>query len=315
MKYLKLYEGFITEEDLIDTYGIEGSLDKGKKFILLSGPSASGKTYLASQKGVVHWYEDLNADKILIGTDNFGGDNQPVKKALEKLLFDNGLVELSKSFKTYEDSPWLMELYEDYYKQWQETASEEEKAIYSEIREKIGYTTEPDPKAKSQQTKGHDGRRFGLAWVAYFTKAKTIVFDDIDTGIKEFKIFPIDDYLIFTPLDWYVKNIESRNHSKHTAEHIDINNKNTAFYQYCNWFRATDKPDLDDKKYTAETVEKMILGAGHKNPKEILDLLGVTEELKNGFYLTTAPNIDPNEIYNSRDKSTGRAKDASALSF
>jgi hypothetical protein len=313
MKYLKLYESFIQ----LLKEGVEG-----KKFILLSGPSASGKTYLAADPEslaptkIEHWYKNPKADKVLVGTDNFGGDQDIFQKLIE-LISENGLPELAKlSANSFKDSPWLIEIYKDDFKKWQEAASDEEKKKYEEIRKHIGYLTDPEPKAKSQQRDGHDGRRFGMAWVAYFSKAKTIVFDDVDTGIKLFKVFgEIEDYLIFTPLDWYLKNINSRVNSENKAERIDVNDKESALYQYCKWFQATDKPDLDNKMYTVRNLEQMLVAAKHNNPREILDLLGVKDILENGFYLTTKSGIKPNKIINSRDPSTGRAKDVSELVF
>ncbi len=313
MKYLKLYESFIK----LLKEGVEG-----KKFILLSGPSASGKTYLATDSKslaptkIVHWYENPEADKVLTGTDNFQGNDLIFQKLME-MISENGLPELAKlSANSFKDNPWLIEIYKDDFKKWQEIASDEEKKKYEEIRPHIGYLTDPDPKAKSKQKDDHDGRRFGMAWVAYFSKAKTIVFDDVDTGIKEFKVFGnIEDYLIFTPLDWYLKNIDSRVNSENKSERIDVNNEDSGMYQYCRWFQATDKPDLDNKMYTAENVEQMLISSKHNSPKEILNLLGVKGELENGFYLKTRPEINPNKIINSRDPSTGRAKDVSELKF
>ena len=297
MKYLKLYDSFIK----LIKEGVEG-----KKFILLSGPSASGKTYLARQKGVVNWYENTNADKVLIGTDNFMGPK--CIEPLSKLCLENGLPELAK-FK--EDGIWVMESHKDFFKNWQESASDAEKMKYEEIKNAVGFSKE---KTTSPETGNADGRVCGMAWTAFLLKSKVIIFDDISTSIKNY--YPdTTDILIFTPLDWYVKNITSRNNSPDASKHIDVNNEDTAFYQYCNWFQATDKPDLDNKVYTSENVEKMLSDAGHKNPKEILNLLGVTGELEKGFYLTTKPVVKPNEIINSRDKSTGRAKDVSSLSF
>jgi hypothetical protein len=67
--------------------------------------------------------------------------------------------------------------------------------------------------------------------------------------------------------------------------------------------------------YTVRNLEQMLVAAKHNNPREILDLLGVKDILENGFYLTTKSGIKPNKIINSRDPSTGRAKDVSELVF
>jgi len=296
-EYLKLYESFIQ----LLKEGVEG-----KTFILLSGPSASGKTYLSKQKGIVHWYENTKADKVLIGTDNFGGDEK-IFEIFRKLLSDNGFFQLSKFKK---DFTWLIETdYKKYFDEWKESASEDEKQKYAELKSKVPYSVE-----KTTNNGYQDGRVCGMAWAAYLLKSKTIVFDDVKSTIK--KYFPgLTEILIYTPLDHYFKNIDSRVNSENKAEHIDVNDKDSAIYQYCRWFQATDKPDLDNKMYTAENVERMLIDAKHKNPREILDLLGVKGELENGFYLTTKPGINPKKVINSRDTSTGRAKDASELVF
>ena len=100
-----------------------------KKLILLSGPSASGKSYLAENTlGAKNWYEG-DTSVALIGTDNFGGESKKTFPKFSKLLKEFGCPELAK-FK--EDWHWLIELYKDDYKKWQEVASDEEKKKYSE---------------------------------------------------------------------------------------------------------------------------------------------------------------------------------------
>ena len=108
-------------------------------------------------------------------------------------------------------------------------------------------------------------------------------------------------------MDWMVKNIKSRE--------INVNEEGTSIYQYCDWFMATDKPDLDNKMYTAETLIELLTEAGHENPNEILSKLGVKGDLENEFYLTTRPGVNPETIVNTRDKSTGRAIAIDSLSL
>jgi hypothetical protein len=146
-----------------------------------------------------------------------------------------------------------------------------------------------------------------MAWTAYLLpeSVTTIIFDDISTGIENY--FKVQDILAFTPLDWMIKNVKSRE--------IDVNEEGTSLYQYCDWFMATDKPDLDNKMYTAEILTELLTEAGHDNPKKILSKLGVKEDLENGFYLTTRPGVNPETIVNTRDKSTGRAIAIDSLSL
>lgn len=62
MRYLRLYEQFrLIKESL----GIQG-----KKLILLSGPSASGKTTFATMRDVVSWLDDVKE------IEESGGDSK-----------------------------------------------------------------------------------------------------------------------------------------------------------------------------------------------------------------------------------------------
>ena len=285
MKYLKLYENFILIKEAI----------ANKKLILLSGPSASGKSYLAENTlGAKNWYEG-DTSVALIGTDNFGGDSNKTFSKFSKLLKEFGCPELSKFKK---DWHWLIELYKEDYKKWQEVSSDEEKKKYEELKSKLSFEKSQD-ESKNFPHHHKDGRICGMAWTAHLLpeSTNTIIFDDISTGIENY--FKVQDILAFTPLDWMMKNVKSRE--------IDVNEEGTSLYQYCDWFMATDKPDLDNKMYTAEILTELLTEAGHDNPKKILSKLGVKGELENEFYLTTRPGVNPETIVNTRDKSTGRA--------
>lgn len=291
MKYLKIYEQFrLIKESL-----------SGKKLILFSGPSASGKSYLAEKLGAEHWYEG-NTSVALIGTDNFFSD-QKIFSKFSNLLKEFGCPELAK-FST--DWHWLIELYKDDYKKWQEVASDQEKKKYKELKSKLPFEKSQE-KSKNFPHNNKDGRICGMAWTAYLLpeSVKTIIFDDISTGIENY--FKVRDILLFTPLDWMIKNIKSRE--------IEINEEGTSIYQYCDWFMATEKPDLDNNMYTAEIVIELLTEAGHNNPNEILSKLGVKGELENGFYLTTRPKVNPETIVNTRDESTGRVISIDSLSL
>ena len=144
-------------------------------------------------------------------------------------------------------------------------------------------------------------------------KPRTVVFDDVDTTIKNYGAFRITDVLVYTPLDHYIGNIAGRNESGDPSEHIDVNGRGTAFYQYAKWFKATDRPDLDQRAFEPAQMAESLARAGHKNPSEILGLLGARSGAQ--FYLTTREGVSPDVIVNSRDKPTGRAKGISALPF
>ena len=294
MKYLNKYESFLN---------IIKEAVSNRKLILLSGPSASGKSYLAENTlGAKNWYEG-DTSVALIGTDNFGGESKKTFPKFSKLLKEFGCPELAK-FK--EDWHWLIELYKDDYKKWQEVSSDEEKKKYEELKSKLPFEKSQD-ESKNFPHHGKDGRICGMAWTAHLLpeSVTTIIFDDISTGIENY--FKVQDILAFTPLDWMMKNIKSRE--------IDVNEEGTTLYQYCDWFMATDKPDLDNKMYTAEILTELLTEAGHDNPKEILIRLGVKGDLENGFYLTTRPGVNPETIVNTRDKSTGRAIAIDSLSL
>ena len=291
MKYLKLYESFMLIKEAITN----------KKLILFSGPSALGKSYLAEKLGAKHWYQG-NTSVALIGTDNFLNDKKIFSK-FSKLLKEFGCPELAK-FK--EDWHWLIEDYKDDFKKWQESSSEDEKKKYEELKSKLPFEKSQD-ESKNFPHHHKDGRICGMAWTAHLLpeSVNTIIFDDISTGIENY--FKVRDILLFTSLDWMMKNIKSRE--------INVNEEGTSIYQYCDWFMATDKPDLDNKMYTLETLFKLLTEVGHDDPKEIIKMLGVDGELENGFYLTTRPKINPDTIVNTRDESTGRAIGIDSLSF
>ena len=303
MRYLKLYEQFrLIKESL----GIQG-----KKLILLSGPSASGKTTFATMRDVVSWLDDegVSANKILVGTDSIMD-----KKALpmiSKILEKSGFSALSKVIKDFPDLFFTFELYEEY-KEWESMASEEEKEKYKGLKAAAGYAIDGEEKCPrcmgSIKPQREDGRVAGMAWVAYLHPAKTVLFDDIDTAIKDNFYTGCKEWQLFTPLDWLLKNIASRNDEEDESVHIDINQKGTAIEQYCNWYEATDKPDLDNKSYTPESLIQMLKTAGHTNPEKVVSVLGA--DGMNEFYIKRKEINKPNLVINTRDKSTGKAIDA-----
>lgn len=273
------------------------------KMILLSGPSASGKSTLAKKLGAKSWYSSKDLDTILIGTDDFNGNNH--FKEFKNLLDESGLKKLS-SFS--EDWHWLIEkFFKKEFNDWMKSADKEELKRYEEIKKEVGFN-----KSKTSGFDGRpDGRVCGMAWVAYLYPAKKIIFDDIDIAIKNY--FEVKDILLFTPLDFFINNIKSRNESSESSSRINVNDKNSALYQYCNWYEATDSPDLENKKYNAEKLMKLLSNVGHNNPDEIIKLLGAKDMEE--FYLTTKDWVKPNVIVNSRENSSGRAISIDKLKF
>ena len=361
MKYLKLYEKFrifeAEKEDLISKYGTGG--DRGvfsgmpdsrseagqiarqsqKKLILFSGPSASGKTYLAMheksklKKKFKHWYTDLNASEILIGTDTFLGDAwKKSKPALQKLMENAGLVKYAEIAEGFGDSPWLIEVYaKDLYKKFRSEASEEELKIWDEMNSKVAYNVE---KCTGSMKNQEDGRVCGMAWVAYLHPAKTVIFDDVDTAIK--KYFPsLHDILCFTPLEEYLTNVKLRINSKIKEERINVGDTDSGIYQYIKWFKAVEAEPrkdaisdygtggsglpsadteagqmaraqavnseaLDRKFYTYQAAKDMLEDTGYNKSEEILGMLGVSKN-SSGFYIGKRDNVKCDQVINTRD--------------
>lgn len=273
-----------------------------KKLILFSGPSASGKSTLAKKLGATGWNSNNKSDMILIGTDDFMKEDD--FKKFQRILKKAGLIELSKFSK---DWHWLVETYyKKDFKNWKESADKDELNLYNEIKREVGFSS-----SKTTASGRPDGRVCGMAWVAYLYPAKTIIFDDIDIAIKNY--FEVKDILLFTPLNIFINNIKSRNKSGDASSKINVNDDETALYQYCKWYEASNKPDLENKKYLKEDILKELSDAGHKNPNEIIKLLGA--EKMNEFYLKTRPGVNPDVIVNTREKSSGRAIDINKLKF
>lgn len=305
MRYLELYEQFrLIKESL----GIQG-----KKLILLSGPSASGKTTFATLRGVVSWLDDkdVSADKILVGTDSIQHENS--RPMISKILEKAGFPALSKVMKDFPDAFFNFDRhYKEKYEEWESMASEEEKEKYKGLKAAAGYAIKGQDKCPrcmgSIDPEKEDGRVAGMAWVAYLHPAKSVLFDDIDTAIKDEFYTGCEEWQLFTPLDWLLKNIASRNNEEDTSLHIDINNEGTAIAQYCKWYEATDKSDLDNKSYNSGSLIEMLKTAGHTNPEKVLSALGA--DGMNEFYIKRKEINKPDLVINTRDKSTGKAIDA-----
>jgi len=301
MKYLKLYEKFRLIKESIS----------GKKLILFSGPSASGKTYLATDpesklsKKFKHWYENPNANEILIGTDTFMGSiREKSIEVLYKLMENYGIVKYTEVARTFPDQPWLIEAYDsNLYKKFREEASEEELKIWNEMNSQISYSVKNCTGSIKNQ---EDGRVCGMAWVAYLHPAKTIIFDDVDTAIKNY--FPdLTDILCFTPFGDYLTNVKKRIHSTNPQEKIDVGDEGAGIYQYIQWFKAIDESNkgaaLDNKFYTVESAKKLLEETGYKKSDEILKLLGVNSN-SNGFYIGKKENVKCDQVINTRDESS-----------
>ena len=289
MKYLKLYESFIKE-----------SISK-KKLILFSGPSASGKTYLATDDNSVlakkfkHWYSDLEATAILIGTDTFmDPKNAP---ALYTLMKNYGLKKYAEIAKEFPDSPWLIEVFDKkLYKKFRFEASAAELKIWDKMNAMVGYNKK---KCTGSIRNKEDGRVCGMAWVAYMHPAQTIIFDDIDTAIKNY-FNDLVDILCFTPFNYYLSNIKKRIDSPDTSMQIDVSNTNAGIYQYIKWFKSVENPELDNKFYTIESAKKLLEKTGYKDSNKILKLLGVNLKDK-GFYIGKNTTVNCDQVINTRD--------------
>ena len=292
MKYLKLYESFINE-----------SISK-KKLILFSGPSASGKTYLATDdksalaKKFKHWYSDLEATAILIGTDTFmGSKNLP---ALYTLMENYGLKKYTEIAKEFPDWPWLIEVFDKkLYKKFRSEASAEELKIWDKMNAQVGYNKK---KCTGSIRNKEDGRVCGMAWVAYMHPAQTIIFDDIDIAIKNY-FNDLVDILCFTPFNYYLSNIKKRIDSPDTSMQIDVSNTNAGIYQYIKWFKSVENPELDNKFYTIESAKKLLEKTGYKDSNKILKLLGVNLKDK-GFYIGKNTTVNCDQTINTRDEAS-----------
>ena len=120
MSYLLSYKGWRALHEA------EESGEKQKSLVLLSGPSASGKTYFAMNRlGAKHWYSDPTAKTVLLGTDNF--NNQEIRPTFIKLVEDSGMPTLAK-IASQVDSPHILKLYDTEFAQWSKEASPEEKS-------------------------------------------------------------------------------------------------------------------------------------------------------------------------------------------
>jgi hypothetical protein len=289
MKHISRYSDFLMKEAKLS----------GSRLILLSGPSATGKSTLAKNLGATHWHEKMSK-AVVVGTDDF--TNRKAFGVMKSLCKAAGMPVLASMMK---DWPHVFDQYKKDFAKWRQTASPEEQAIFDDLSKRF-----PIDKAKDNAPHHHqDGRITGMAWVAALLpkECETVLFDDISVGIKRY--FDMEEWVLFTPLDWLLKNIATRNLDGDESVHIDVNAEGTSIYQYCQWWQASAEADLDNKIYTAESVRTMLVNAGHKDPDEVLSLLGV-KGLENGFYLTARDWIDGgSRIVNTRDKSTGRAGD------
>jgi hypothetical protein len=211
-----------------------------------------------------------------------------------------GLKKYTEIAKGFSDSPWLIEVFDkDLYKKFISEASEEELKIWNEMNSQVGYNkTKCTGLIKNQE----DGRVCGMAWVAYLHTAKTVIFDDVDTAIKNY--FPdLYDILCFTPFEEYLSNIKSRINSPNPGEKIDVGDTGSGIYQYMKWFKAVENAELDKKLYTIDSAKKLLEETGYKKSDEILKLLGVNSN-SNGFYIGKKENVKCNQVINTRDESS-----------
>lgn len=302
MRYVNLYDKFVS---------LRESVGK-KRLLLFSGPSATGKSTLAKSLGATHWWDRVSA-AVIVGTDDFGGDRH--FGAFKRLLSKNGMPSLGSALPdwpaTFGQSDGKQVFYGSEFDEWRSSAPDDEVSRFLSLCGKYPLKVSQVP-SNNLPHRNPDGRITEMAWCAELLpdSCGTVIFDDVSVGIKAY-FDDVEEWLLFTPLDWLLKNIESRNLSGDKAERIDVNDKGTALYQYCGWWQASGVPDLDNKSYTAENVRRMLSAAGHADPDEILRMLGVEGDLENEFYITSRPWIDRSTmIVNTRDLCTGRAIEA-----
>ena len=143
-----------------------------------------------------------------------------------------------------------------------------------------------------------------MAWVAYLHPAKTVIFDDVDTAIKNY-FLDLHDILCFTPFEEYLSNIKLRINSSNPEERINVDDTGSGIYQYMKWFKAVESESnsLDKKFYTYQAAKEMLENTGYNKSEEILSMIGVAKD-SSGFYIGKKENVKCNQIINTRDEAS-----------
>jgi hypothetical protein len=220
--------------------------------------------------------------------------------ALYTLMENYGLKKYTEIAKEFPDSPWLIEVFDKkLYKKFRSEALAAELKIWDKMNAQVGYNKK---KCTGSIRNKEDGRVCGMAWVAYMHPAQTIIFDDIDTAIKNY-FNDLVDILCFTPFNYYLSNIKKRIDSPNTSMQIDVSNTNAGIYQYIKWFKSVENPELDNKFYTIESAKKLLEKTGYKDSNKILKLLGVNLKDK-GFYIGKNTTVNCDQVINTRDEAS-----------
>jgi hypothetical protein len=157
-----------------------------------------------------------------------------------------GMKQIAEIAKEFPDNPWLIEVFDKkLYKKFRSEALAAELKIWDKMNAQVGYNKK---KCTGSIRNTEDGRVCGMAWVAYMHPAQTIIFDDIDTAIKNY-FNDLVDILCFTPFNYYLSNIKKRIDSPDTSMQIDVSDTNAGIYQYIKWFKSVENPELDNKFY------------------------------------------------------------------
>jgi len=261
----------------------EAKLDNsGKTFYLLSGPSATGKTYLASESEegpkLKHW---TSADQFdgdcFITTDGADGESNK----LAELLESKGLPGLAKIHldPTCGEVFSAKEYYPNHYAKWKEEATKEELELGEELFSKCTIDNMTCP-----NTRMTDPRVWKIFWIARLWGPGRIVFDDVRPTIK--KLLPgVKQTIIYTPITTYLgENLVKR---KIKEGKMNVGDKLERYFE---WFELSAKPVSgfpDEAKYTLEEIEESAAKLG----ATVQDFIRVTkptaEMQENGFYLKT----------------------------
>ena len=295
MKYIKLYEQYIQ---------ILEKLENDDKLFLFSGPTATGKTYLAGKKGILPWYESNGfSGNILISTDIHDG----FIKDIDDFLNGSGFKTLVDVCKDWDDTPFSIKAYgKDLYDKWESEAGEDELQ-----KGKVLFDMLTASNAMCPNTKVSDSRVFNLAGISYlWPKGNAIVFDDVRPTILNF-FNNITEYVIYTPVDIYTGD----NLLKRRKEDPHINYM-FKLERYCEWFQASNTVDPtfpDQTKYDVESLTPN-LDRLEINSEDFFRIFGVTKEMKdNGFYIKlggTQGSATNGVVINARDD-----KSVSNISF
>jgi len=295
MKYIKLYEQFRLLLEKLD--------HQGKNLFLLCGPSATGKTYLAGDKGlrINHWTKssDFKGD-CLITTDNEDGEMEKITQLLEAKECPK-LAEISESDINKIGGVFLIAYVGDgvdkkWMDKWNNEAGEEEKNILNPLFKILTKENTFCPSTQQQ-----DSRVLKLALISYLWGPGKILFDDVRPTIKNL-YDGVKEHVIYTPITTYLSDNLPKRLIK--EPNMNIEGKIEKFFE---WFKLSETPDSsfpDDKKYTIQEVEESMKGLDIKI-EDFICISKITDKMKEeGFYFKKGgiqgDKDDKSPVFNSR---------------